>query len=118
MKLKAITDSILCTDSDLGDQVTESGIVVKSNLADGEGITPRWFKVFEVGPDIDFVTGGQWVLVEYGRWTEAFRFDDERIGKEEKMWKVDPMGCLAIANEKPNTMYFNTDAVSADKKTL
>jgi len=52
LKVRAIRDNILCVDGDVGDQVTEAGIIVKSTIGKSDGITPRWFKVFEVGPDI------------------------------------------------------------------
>lgn len=118
MRLKAFGDNILCINGDLGDQKTEAGIIIKSNLKQGQGITARWFQVFEVGSDIDYLESGDWVLVSYGRWTEHFRFTDERLGKEEKIWKVEPEGCLAKAKEKPNTLYYNTDKVASVNKTL
>lgn len=116
MKIKAINDTIIATDGDLGDQVTESGIVVKANTEKSDGITPRWFRVFDSGPEIKDVQHGDWVLVSYGRWTPHFRFTDDRVGEEVKMWRIDPEGIMATADEKPHTMYFNTEAATADKK--
>ena len=120
-RLRAIRDNILCTDADFGDQVTESGILIKSNMGQSQGITPRWMQVFEVGPDIDWLTPGQWVYVEYGRWSEGMKLSDERFdtdnGKKE-IWKVDPAGCLAVADEKPNTFNYNSDVVATEKRTL
>jgi hypothetical protein len=52
------------------------------------------------------------VYVEYGRWTEGFVVDGE------KLWKVDPNGCLATATEKPNTVNISSDVVIAPKKEL
>ena len=122
MKLRAIRDNILCTDGDFGDMVTESGLVIKSNIGTAEGITPRWFKVHEVGPEIDWCESGQWLYVEYGRWTEAIEVEDERFdtpGNKKKIWKVDPKGCMAISDEAPEgTLNFNTNSVGAMKKTL
>jgi hypothetical protein len=78
--------------------------------------------VFEVGPEIDWLEAGQWVYVEYGRWTEALVVEDERFDtpdSKKKMWKVDPKGCIAVSDEEPdNTISFNTEAVGAMKKTL
>lgn len=122
MKLRAIRDNILCTDGDFGDKVTASGLIVQSTIGKSEGIVPRWFRVFEVGSDIDWVRPGQWVYVEYGRWTEGIEVEDERFdtaNNKKKIWKVDPKACLMISDTPPeNTLTFNSDAVSAIKKEL
>lgn len=122
MKLRAIRDNILCTDGDFGDKVTASGLIVQSTLGKAEGIVPRWFRVFEVGSDIDWIQPGQWVYVEYGRWTEGIEVEDERFDTEnnkKKIWKIDPKACLLVSEEAPsNTIVFNTEAVSAIKKEL
>lgn len=120
MKLRALRDNILCTDGDFGDVVTQGGIIVKSTIGKAEGIAARWFKVFEVGPDIDWVEPGQWVYVSYGRWTEAMELTDERFetqGNKNKVWKVEAQSCLAVSDEKPMSLNISTDAVTAMKKT-
>ena len=110
MKLRAIKDNILCLNGDFGDTVTDSGILIKSTAGKNEGITPRWFEVFEVGPDIDWLQPGQWVYVEYGRWSESLKLEDERWEGKQEVWRVDPKGCLAVSDEKPeNTLYYNKD---------
>lgn len=122
MKLRAIRDNILCTDGDFGDKVTASGLIVQSTIGKSEGIVPRWFRVFEVGSDIDWIKPGQWVYVEYGRWTEGIEVEDERFDTEnnkKKIWKIDPKACLLVSDEEPsNTIVFNTEAVGAIKKEL
>lgn len=115
MKLQAIGNNVIGTDADFGDQVTQAGIVVKSNVQDSQGITPRWFLVHSVGPDVDWVKPDQWVLVKYGRWTEGFEFVDSKIGERKKYWKLDPQGCLGIADEKPRTFYYNRETVTATR---
>jgi hypothetical protein len=120
MKLRAIRDNILCTDGDFGDKVTASGLIVQSTIGKSEGIVPRWFRVFEVGEDIDWLQPGQWVYVEYARWTEAIELEDERFdtpNNKKKVWKVDSKACLLVSDEPPSdTIVFNTNAVSAAKK--
>jgi hypothetical protein len=123
MKLRAIRDNILCTDGDFGDKVTASGLIVKSTIGKSEGIVPRWFRVFEVGSDIDWIKPGQWVYVEYGRWTDGIEVQDDRFNTPEnkkKIWKVDPNACLLVSDEEPNLqeIVINTDAVSAIKKSF
>jgi hypothetical protein len=108
MQIRAINDNIICTNADFGDQVTSAGLIIKSNLEKSQGITPRWFRVFEVGPDIQGLLPGEWVLVEYGRWTEAFELSDDRTDSPTRFWKVDPKACLATSDEKPQTFYYNS----------
>jgi hypothetical protein len=116
LKIRALGENIICINADFGDQVTQSGLVIKSNIDQSQGITSRWFEVFEVGPDITWLTPGEWVLVEYGRWTPHFELEDDRLpGGKTKAWKVDPKGCLATAEQKPETFYYNSDVVTADK---
>jgi hypothetical protein len=64
VKLRAIRDNILCINGDFGDMTTESGLIIKSTAGKSEGITPRWFQIFELGPEADKqLTVGQWVYV-------------------------------------------------------
>ena len=113
MKLRAISDNILCTDADFGDYVSDSGIVVKSNMGEGSGITPRWFKIFECGPEVHTDISsrvGWWILVEHGRWTEGMELADDRLeGGKAKVWKVDPEACLALAETKENAFNYNSE---------
>lgn len=118
MKIRAFKDRIIAVDGDLDDQITESGILIKSNIDQADGITPRWFRVFEVGPDIDWLKADDWVLVEYGRWTPGIELEDQRLGCEpQPAWRIDPEGCLAVSDNRPETVYFNSDTVTAQKKT-
>jgi hypothetical protein len=77
-------------------------------------------EVFDVGPEIDFLKPGQWVYVEYGRWTEGFKVKDDRLEEGQEIWKVDPAGCMLVADEKPSDQ-LNLKSASyefAEKKTL
>ena len=107
-------DNIVCTDADLGDQTTSAGIIIKSNVKESQGITSRWMRVHKVGPEQELVSPDQWVLVEYGRWTEGFAVD----GLDE-CYRVDPLGLLAVSDEKPDTgLYYNDNVVSTSKQQL
>ena len=120
--LRAIKDNVLCTDADFGDQVTEAGIIIKSNIEKSQGITARWFKLLDVGPSCwkelkEGVEQGKWVLVEYGRWTEGIEVDDERLPEGKgTVWRVEQKSCLAVADSKPKDVYFNTEVVTAERK--
>ena len=107
-------DNIVCTDADLGDQTTSAGIIIKSNVKESQGITSRWMRVHKVGPEQELVSPDQWVLVEYGRWTEGFAVD----GLDE-CYRVDPLGLLAVSDEKPDTgLYYNDNVVATSKQQL
>ena len=118
--IRAIRDNILCINADFGDYVSEAGLIIKSNIKDSQGITPRWMQVFELGSEINWLQPGQWVLVEYGRWTESIEMQDDRFDTDDNkmdVWKVDPKGCLAVADEKPNTFNYNSDVIASEKKS-
>jgi hypothetical protein len=109
MKLKAFGNRIICRQGDFGKQVTESGIILQDNSQRSDGITARWFQVWEVGPEVDWLEPGEWLLVSHGRWTESFEYHDDRLPEPEKFWMIDPDGCLGKTDEKPNTLYYNPD---------
>ena len=119
--IHAYKDNILCTEGDFGDQVTNAGIIIKSTIGSTSGVTPRWFKVLDVGPDIDWLKPGQWVYVEYGRWTEGISLKDDRFDTEgniDNVWKIDPKGCLAVSDEKVDNINIASNAIEAQRKTL
>ncbi len=120
MRIRAYSDNILCTEADFGDQTTQSGIIIKSTMGKEEGVVPRWFKVFEVGPKIDWLQPGEWVYVEFGRWTEGFTAKDDRLEEGQKLWKVDPSGCMAVSPDGPEGTVSISSAQHdwASKKTL
>lgn len=119
-QIKAYGDNILCVDGDFGEKTTSAGIIIQKTIGKAEGITPRWFRVFEVGPDVESLQPGQWVFVEFGRWTEGFTVEDERFdtdNNKKTVWKIDPKGCMAVSDEMPDTLNVATDVVSAQQMT-
>ena len=120
MKLRAINDVVLCTDGDFGDTYTRGGILLKKTIGKAEGITPRWFRVLDVGPEVKFLRPGQWVLVAYGRWSEGLEVEDERFqGERKKIWRVEADSCLAVSDQRPEEVInINLDVVTAEKKKL
>lgn len=123
MKMRPLHDTVICTDGDFGESVTAGGIIVQKTIGKTEGVTARWFQVYAVGPDVKFVEPGDWVLVEYGRWTEGFRggyvVDDLEDGTT--MWKVEYQSILAKTADKVKPHTANVagrDIVTAAKKSL
>jgi hypothetical protein len=37
------------------------------------GIRERWAQVYAVGPDVDDISVGQWVLIKHGRWSRGIK---------------------------------------------
>ena len=110
--LRAIKDVILAYNGDFNDHITDSGIVIKSTAGKNEGITPRWFQVLDVGEDTRYlVSEGQWIYVEYGRWSESLELSDDRLPEGKgKVWRIDPKGCMLVSDDAPaNTFQFNKD---------
>ena len=103
MAVKAIADHLICINGQFGDSMTESGIVIKSTANKAEGIGARWFQVHSKGDRCNLAAEpGQWVLVEHGRWSNDFKVDDQ------KYWRVDPLGCMAMRDDEPeNVIYYD-----------
>ena len=119
MRIRPRTDNIFCINDDFGDTVTKQGIIIKKTLGKESGITPRWMEVFDVGPDIDWLQPGQWVYVEYGRWTEGFKIpQDDRLDPDQKIWKVEPSACMLVSDIDPSssTLNISGSTISAIKK--
>jgi len=120
VRIRPIADSIICVEGDFGDSYTSGGILIKSTIGKAEGITPRWFRVLAVGPEIRDIKPHNWVLVSYGRWTEGVEIEDDRLpGGRGKIWRVEAESCLAWSAERPEeTLNINLDVVTAQRKTL
>jgi co-chaperonin GroES (HSP10) len=87
-----------------GERVTASGIVLRDDNGKEHGIRARWGKVTHVGPEIDDVAVGQWILVEHGRWTMTIeiRQDD---GELFKFQMIDYNGIIGVQDEAPTDQY-------------
>jgi hypothetical protein len=100
----AIRDVILATSGNFDDYVTGNGIIVSSTAGKSSGIVPRWFQVYEVGPEAPKeIKPEQWILVEHGRWSDALDVEDPRQAERSQTWRIDPKGIMGISDEKPDT---------------
>lgn len=59
--------------------------------------TARWGKVTEIGPRVDAVKIGDFILIEPGKWTTHFYVDGKRF------WKTDEDQIMATADEPGST---------------
>lgn len=100
--INPILDHILVTAINFGEQVTQSGIVLRSDNGKSEGVKPRWGRVYAIGPEQKDVNVGDWILIEHGRWTRGFELivgdDSEKV----ELFRIDPNGILLVSDEKPN----------------
>ena len=104
MKIKAYKDNILYINGDFGEKKTRAGIIVKSTIGTDEGIAPRWFQVFEVGPDVTTVKAGDWVYVQYGQWTEGVKMQDDRLEEKQLVWKINPTAMMLVSDDQPENI--------------
>lgn len=87
-KLNPLRDVVFVTDLEQGQRVTACGIVLTDDNGKDHGIRPRWGKVFMVGPEVQSLKPGDWVLVEHGRWTFGMEYELED-GSMTKIYRID-----------------------------
>ena len=96
-KIRMIKDHVLITDLQKGIQQSKGGIIIPDDNMKREGIHPRWARVLSVGPDVDGIKVGDWILLKHAHWSRVFKFD----GLECALAKY-PDGVLLISEEKPD----------------
>lgn len=111
--LRAINDKVIVGDMDFGENVTPFGIVVPSDDGKTRGVHPRWAKVYKKGPtNTDEYEINNWVLIEHGRWTRGFMYND---GEREHMLRmVDPSAILLVSDTKPTDMMLGEEYSNGD----
>jgi len=115
-QIKAIHDHVLVADMVFDERISTGGIVLLNDNGKGNGIRPRWGRVYAVGHEQTNVKVGQWVLVAHGRWTRGLDIEDES-GKT-TIRKIDPKDILLVSDdEECPTVEGISSAVHVDKKT-
>lgn len=112
-QLKPLNDSIIVSEMEFNERVTQGGIVLLNDNGKGTGIRPRWGRVYAVGPNQTDVKVGQWICVAHGRWTRGIEIENS-TGKF-TIRRVDPKDVFLVSDERPSddTM---SDAVHIEKK--
>lgn len=97
-KVKAMRNKILAEmiDNPGEETTTPGGIILISQDGTESAIRPRWFKVYSVGEDIDWIAKGKYVLVDHGRWSNGMQVDEEL-----KLYLLDNKDCLMESDEDP-----------------
>jgi co-chaperonin GroES (HSP10) len=101
--LKPLKDKVFVTDINFDEEVTSGGIVLKSDNGKGEGVKPRWGRVWAIGPEQEDVEVGQWILMEHARWTREFQHEAED-GTITKLHMADLNAIMLVADEKPDSV--------------
>ena len=99
--LTAIKDRVFVTDLDSGEKITRGGIIITDDNGKDRGIRDRWARVALVGPDVDGLNEGDWILVKHGRWTPGVDITGQD-GVTRKHWLVEyPEAVLMAVDEDP-----------------
>lgn len=113
-QFRALKDWVIVQDMQFDERITSSGIVLLNDNGKGNGIRPRWGRVFAVGPKQTTVTPGQWVCVAHGRWTRGVQIQQDAA--DITIRKIDPKDILLVSDEQPedDTM---SDALHVEQRT-
>jgi co-chaperonin GroES (HSP10) len=99
-KVIPIRDHVLVSDMGFGEQVTSTGIIIKSDNGKSSGVKPRWGKVWAIGPEQSDVKVGEWILIEHGRWTRTIELEEED-GSITELRRVETNAIMMSADERP-----------------
>jgi len=116
-EIKAIQNHVIVTDMAFDVTITRGGLWIPNDNGTGNGIRPRWGRVYAVGKQEKDIRVGQWVLVAHGRWTRGLDIEDES-GKR-TIRRIDPKDILMVSDDEecPQLEGVST-AVHVDKKTM
>jgi co-chaperonin GroES (HSP10) len=69
--IRPLRGKVLVNKIESGARITRGGIIIPDDDGQERGIRERWAQVYAVGPDIQDVRVGDWVLVKHGRWSRG-----------------------------------------------
>jgi hypothetical protein len=69
--IKALRGKVLVHNIEQGERRTKAGLIVLDDDGKERGIRERWAQVYAIGPDVDDVSVGQWILIKHGRWSRG-----------------------------------------------
>jgi co-chaperonin GroES (HSP10) len=104
-QLQPLNDSVIVSDMNFEERISNGGIVLLTDNGKSSGIRPRWGRVYAVGPDQHDIRVGTWICVEHGRWTRGIEIEDEN-GKQ-TLRRVDPKDIMMESDELPKDVTFS-----------
>ena len=103
--IKPLGDRVFVSDMEFGEQKTATGIFIPSANGKSEGISPRWGRVWAIGPDQKDLKIGDWILVEHGRWTRTVEVE-QKDGSILEVRMVESSAIMMVTDEQPqDTLY-------------
>jgi hypothetical protein len=114
--LRALQDHVLVQDMKFGERQLSSGLFLLNDDGKGDGIRPRWAKVFAIGPEQRDVKVGQWICIAHGRWTRANEVEVD--GVKMKLRRIDPADMLMVSDEEPENDDTLSTSVVINKQEL
>ena len=90
---------VLVCKMQFGETRSKGGIILIDDDGSESGIHPRWAEVYAIGNKQDDVKVGQWILVAHGRWSRAFKIENEKESEEVRM--VDEDDILMLSDDEP-----------------
>lgn len=97
-QLRPLKDTIIVYGMDFNERMTQRGIILPDDDMKLDGIRPRWARVYALGPDIDYLKVGQYIMVSHGRWSRGQTIVDDE--GEKVIRKVDPNDILLVSDEE------------------
>jgi len=108
-KLHPLRDTIIVSDMEFGERITNSGILLPNDDMKSAGIRPRWAKVYAIGPNQKDVKVGQYIYVAHGRWTRGITLDTPE--GEKVIRKVDNKDVLLVSDEYVKDLAISDKAI-------
>lgn len=107
-KLCPLNNNIVVINMNFDERKSAGGIVLPSDDGKSEGVRHRWGEVYAVGPEQTDVKPGDWILLEHGRWSRGFSYENPETGETMTIRRGDPNGILMVSDEKPDDNMLNT----------
>lgn len=105
-KLRPGKDKVIIHNLERGITKTTSGIIIPDDDGTASGIRPRWAQVWKIGRKVLDVKIGDWVLLEHGRWSRHFNFNDGET--LHRIHMIDfPEAVLLVTDNKPEWLNSN-----------
>lgn len=95
-----LRDSVFVSDLERGELLSRAGLIIPNDNGKDRGIRNRWGRVHSMGPDVDDLAIGDWVLVKHGRWTPGI--DLELEDGNVRVYRIEyPDAILVVADSDP-----------------
>jgi len=97
-KLQPLKDTILVHGMEFKERLSQGGLILLDDDMKSQGIRPRWAQVYAIGPEVQDINVGQYIMIAHGRWSRGITIEDE--DGEKTIRKVDPNDILLVSDEK------------------